>query len=317
MAKLNDAVQNANKSIDNQVKFVDKTEEMFQNLTETNETIKELRNVSEVLRTSTEAYQNSSVKVAELKDVLADMAEKSKNDTEWFKTYVIQQINGIKEVQTSYLADSEVMRKSLSASTEKNIAATDGLQNMQNEVIAAVGNPLQQKLEDMSQRLENNLGKFSDSMLEISDAVARITNPLDKTAVQIQQIIRTAVDEIDKKNKLLAEQGGISEEKLNTLQSLMQPAREVTVDNSAIEEKLSEIAEHLKEIKAKDNNYSADDTNNLLESNKTNKLLAMGIAALLAISIVVQVVMVTKISALQEAQSTVTKVSMIGDMTKR
>lgn len=97
----------------------------------------------------------------------------------------------------------------------------------------------------------------------------------------------------------------------------MQPAREVTVDNSAIEEKLSEIAEHLKEIKAKDNNYSADDTNNLLESNKTNKLLAMGIAALLAISIVVQVVMVTKISALQEAQSTVTKVSMIGDMTKR
>lgn len=154
-------------------------------------------------------------------------------------------------------------------------------------------------------------------MLEISDAVARITNPLDKTAVQIQQIIRTAVDEIDKKNKLLAEQGGISEEKLNTLQSLMQPAREVTVDNSAIEEKLSEIAEHLKEIKAKDNNYSADDTNNLLESNKTNKLLAMGIAALLAISIVVQVVMVTKISALQEAQSTVTKVSMIGDMTKR
>ena len=92
---------------------------------------------------------------------------------------------------------------------------------------------------------------------------------------------------------------------------------EYTVDNSAIEEKLSEIAEHLKEIKAKDNNYSADDTNNLLESNKTNKLLAMGIAALLAISIVVQVVMVTKISALQEAQSTVTKVSMIGDMTKR
>lgn len=317
MAKLNDAVQNANKSIDNQVKFVDKTEEMFQNLTETNETIKELRNVSEVLRTSTEAYQNSSVKVAELKDVLADMAEKSKNDTEWFKTYVIQQINGIKEVQTSYLADSEVMRKSLSASTEKNIAATDGLQNMQNEVIAAVGNPLQQKLEDMSQRLENNLGKFSDSMLEISDAVARITNPLDKTAVQIQQIIRTAVDEIDKKNKLLAEQGGISEEKLNTLQSLMQPAREVTVDNSAIEEKLSEIAEHLKEIKAKDNNYSADDTNNLLESNKTNKMLAIGIAALLVISIVVQVVMVTKISALQEAQSTVTKVSMIGDLSKR
>lgn len=314
MAKLNDAVQNANKSIDNQVKFVDKTEEMFQNLTETNETIKELKNVSEALRTSTEAYQNSAVKVAELKDVLFNFAEQNKNDGEWFKTYIVQQINSIKEVQASCLADTEEIRKALFESTEKNIQATDGLQGMQSNVIAAVGDPLQDKLQAMSDRLEKNLGDFSNSMNAISDAVGRITNPLEKTAQDIQNIIRRAVDEIDKKNKLLAEQGGITEEKL---QNIMQPNMQVTVDNSVVEEKLNNIADYLCEIKDKNNFDWQASPENVVEEKSLNKYLAIGIAALLAVSIVVQIVMVNKLSSLENAQPTVSQVSLLDEIIKR
>lgn len=307
MVKLNNAVQTANESLANHNSFVNKTHEMFGNLVETNETIKELKNISVALRESSENYQAGSEKLAAMKDILNEVSEKLHSDNEWFKTYINSQIASIKNVQDSCLKVNEEVHKCLEASAEKNIQATNGLQNMQNEIINAVGNPLQEQLNDIASKLSGNLEEVTKSVNGVSTAVNRISNPLESSAEQIQQMFRRAVDEIDKKNQLLAKEGGLSEIKIAEFQRVMSN-NSVHVDNTEVEIKLDKIVTCLENLKIQSNNIGE-----MQSGNKLSTYMSMVIAFLLAVSIGVQVLMVNKITALEQTQSSVNNIMLKGE----
>ena len=306
MVKLNNAVQTANESLANHNSFVNKTHEMFGNLVETNETIKELKNVSTVLKESSVSYLAGSEKLAEMKEILTEVSEKLQSDNEWFKTYVNAQITSIKTVQDSCLQVNEEVHKCLELSTEKNIKATNGLQNMQNEILEAVGKPLQEQLDSMAVKLSGDLEGIAHSVNGVSTAVNRISNPLESSAEQIQQMFRRAVDEIDKKNQLLAKEGGLSEAKIAEFKTLMSN-NSVQVDNTAVEAKLDKIVTCLETLKIQSNNGEQRSSNKLLS------YMPAVIAVLLALSIGVQGLIVNKLTILEQTQSEVNNIILKGE----
>ena len=119
-------------------------------------------------------------------------------------------------------------------------------------------------------------------------------------------MFRRAVDEIDKKNQLLAKEGGLSEANIAEFKTLMSN-NSVQVDNTAVEAKLDKIVTCLENLKMQSNNSEQRSSNKLLS------YMPVVIAVLLALSIGIQSLLVNKLTILEQTQSEVNNIILKGE----
>ena len=329
MHRLKDTINNADA-------INDSAKDLLNNLSTTNGTVKALNDMSVALNQSIERFDDGSNKIKELQETIAalsqQLTENDKHYQEWMtntltqttqfqasnKQLLQEQAEEVKQsfeyqnnqlhevVQTLKLYDQHALDNQVELNN-KLIVATDGMQNVvdnlterDERIITTVGKPLNEQLQDMSTQLAVNLK-------QINEQLKKINNPLNTAAVEIQ---KTFGDIVKTQEQMFAAKGGLSKE---DAQKLFASSRGGYANTDKLEETLDEILHCLKANAGiqTDNGQPKSKKDDMLETVKS--VMPIAVAVLLAISIAVQCVMVSRIGELEQAQTRVNQVLLKGD----
>lgn len=329
MHRLKDTINNADA-------INDSAKDLLDNLSATNGTVKALNDMSVALNQSIERFDDGSNKIKELQETIAALSQQltdnNKHYQEWMTNTLMQttqfqasnkqllqeqaaevkqsfeyQNNQLREVvQTLKLYDQHALDNQVELNN-KLIVATDGMQNVvdnlaerDERIITTVGKPLNEQLQDMSTQLAVNLK-------QINEQLKKINNPLNTAAVEIQ---KTFGDIVKTQEQMFAAKGGLSKE---DAQKLFASSRGSYANTDKMEETLEEILHCLKSNAGiqTDNGQLKSKKDDMLETVKS--VMPIAVAVLLAISIAVQCVMVSRIGELEQAQTRVNQVLLKGD----
>lgn len=231
-----------------------------------------------------------------------------------------QIINTLKMYDDNALKSQDELNKKLAESIKNNIqAATDmqgaisELSHRNKDIVAAVGEPLNQQLMVMSDKLAENLAEMTGQLKMLKTSMDRIDSPLQTTAEKIQQMLGNMIKNLE---QVLAAKGGLDSEAIDLLKR--NAAASMPGDNSVVEKKLEDILRCLQDNAANNSGLiqsvpieTVKQEKSLLDTVKEYMPIAVGV--LLAISIVVQCVMVSRIGALEQSQNAVNQVLLKGD----
>lgn len=323
-------------TINNADAINDSAKDLLNNLSATNGTVKALNDMSAALNQSIERFDDGSNKIKELQETIAALSQQltdnNKYYQEWMTNTLTQttqfqasnkqllqeqaeevkqsfeyQNNQLREVvQTLKLYDQHALDNQVELNN-KLIVATDGMQNVvdnlaerDERIITTVGKPLNEQLQDMSDQLAKNLK-------QINDQLKNINNPLNTAAVEIQKMFDNIVKT---QEQMFAAKGGLSKE---DAQKLFAASRGGYANTEKMEETLDEILHCLKANGGiqTDNGQPKSKKDDMLEIVKS--VMPIAVAVLLAISIAVQCVMVSRIGELEQAQTRVNQVLLKGD----
>ena len=329
MHRLKDTINNADA-------INDSAKDLLNNLSATNGTVKALNDMSVALNQSIERFDDGSNKIKELQETIAALSQQltdnNKHYQEWMTNTLTQttqfqvnnkqllqeqaaevkqsfeyQNNQLREVvQTLKLYDQHALDNQVDLN-KKLIVATDGMQNVvdnlterDERIIATVGKPLNEQLQDMSTQLAVNLK-------QINEQLKKINNPLNTATIDIK---KTFGDIVKTQEQMLAAKGGLSKE---DAQKLLEVSRGGYTNTEKMEETLDEILQYLKTNGGITTNTANTEPKETGILDAVKSVMPIAVAVLLAISIVVQCVMVSRIGELEQAQTKVNQVLLKGD----
>lgn len=345
MVQLKETIQNA-EGINNSAN------ELLDNLSMANATVQSINDVSTAITSSVNKFEEGSNKVVALKDSIEALSVKiADNDSkhlEWVNNAIAQTnsfqneskknfleqaaavrenfavqseqlkqiINTLKMYDDNALKSQDELNKKLAESIKNNMQAANEMQvaigelaNRNKEVVAAVGEPLNQQLTTMSDRLSESLKTMTAQLLQLKASMDRIDSPLQTTAGEIQLMFGNMLAKLD---QVLAAKGGLDPEAIELLKR--NAANNTFSDDSKMEQQLEAILKCLEKNTSKDNSFVQQiqpKETGLMATIKDYMPIAVGV--LLAISIVVQCVMVSRIGALEQSQNAVNQVLLKGD----
>lgn len=345
MVQLKETIQNA-EGINNSAN------ELLDNLSMANATVQSINDVSTAISSSVNKFEEGSNKVVALKDSIEALSVKiADNDSkhlEWVNNAIAQTnsfqneskknfleqaaavrenfavqseqlkqiINTLKMYDDNALKSQDELNKKLAESIKNNMQAANEMQvaigelaNRNKEVVTAIGSPLNQQLTTMSDRLSESLKTMTAQLLQLKASMDRIDSPLQTTAGEIQLMFGNMLAKLD---QVLAAKGGLDPEAIELLKR--NAANNTFSDDSKMEQQLEAILKCLEKNTSKDNSFVQQiqpKETGLMATIKDYMPIAVGV--LLAISIVVQCVMVSRIGALEQSQNAVNQVLLKGD----
>lgn len=304
MAKLNDAVRNANETAQSHVQFGNKAQELLKNLDATNKTIDALRNIATVLDNSSNRYEAGSAKLAEMNDTLTGISSKMVAHNEVFNEYVNNQITAIRKLQDSYVANSDAIHKSLVEANKEYRETTGELKTIKEDVVNAVGMPINKELKQISDDLKLALNRVNDNLISVATYIEGFNNPMEESVDLINTLFNNTMREIEN-NTILIQNS--MEDNLKRLKGISIDGGGNNVVNSDLDEKVEQIATCLEEIKKQ--NYKSV----VSEQSGLGKYTTIGIAVLLFISIVIQGFIAYKLTTMEQLPRTVNNVMIKGE----
>ncbi len=296
MAKLNDAVKNANETAQTHVQFGDKAKELLDNLSSTNEAIKALHNIATVLDKSSVRYESGSVKLEDMSETLTGISKELEQNNDLFKTYINNQIAEIRKLQNSYVTTSDAIHKSLADSIKEYRETTSELKTIKEEVVEAVGEPITNKLIDVNNGLE-----------DIAKHIGRFNEPMHESVTDIHNLFTTAVIKIRESNEQLVTT--LSNLAPNGGNGVQVSGLVSNRNNGDSGEVLGKIANCLEEIQKQNKNQKPV----LNEQQDFSTYANIGIAVLLLISIAIQGFIAYKLTTLEQIPPTVNNVVIKGE----
>lgn len=296
MAKLNDAVKNANETAQTHVQFGDKAKELLDNLSSTNEAIKALHNIATVLDKSSVRYESGSVKLEDMSETLTGISKELEQNNDLFKTYINNQIAEIRKLQNSYVTTSDAIHKSLADSIKEYRETTSELKTIKEEVVEAVGEPITNKLIDVNNGLE-----------DIAKHIGRFNEPMHESVTDIHNLFTTAVIKIRESNEQLVTT--LSNLAPNGGNGVQVSGLVSNRNNGDSGEVLGKIANCLEEIQKQNKNQKPV----LNEQQDFSAYANIGIAVLLLISIAIQGFIAYKLTTLEQIPPTVNNVVIKGE----
>ena len=228
-------------------------------------------------------------------------------------------IDTLKIYDDHSLRSQDELQKKLTESIKNNMQTANDMQAVISElssrnkdIVNAVGSPLNQQLTVMSDRLSENLNMMTGQLKLLKASMDRIDSPLQTTAEKIQQMLGNMIKNLE---QVLAAKGGLDSEAIELLKR--NAAASTPNDNSVVEKKLETILRCLQDNVANNGFVQSisieaeKQEKSLMDTVKEYMPIAVGV--LLAISIVVQCVMVSRIGALEQSQNAVNQILLKGD----
>lgn len=345
MVQLKETIQNA-EGINNSAN------ELLDNLSMANATVQSINDVSTAITSSVNKFEEGSNKVVALKDSIEALSVKiADNDSkhlEWVNNAIAQTnsfqneskknfleqaaavrdnfavqsdqlkqiINTLKMYDDNALKSQDELNKKLAESIKNNMQAANEMQvaigelaNRNKEVVVAIGSPLNQQLTTMSDKLSESLKTMTAQLLQLKASMDRIDSPLQSTAGEIQRMFGNMLAKLD---QVLAAKGGLDPEAIELLKR--NAANNVVNDDTKVEQQLEAILKCLEKTASREKPFVQQNQpkeTGLMATLKDYMPIAVGV--LLAISIVVQCVMASRIGALEQSQNAVNQVLLKGD----
>lgn len=338
MAQLNDTIKNAsgiNESANN----------LLSNLDMANATVKALNDVSAALNQSVEKFNDGSDKVSTLKDSIAALSqqieENNKNYQKFMSDAMVQvsnfqndarqhfmeQLNTVRDNFESQNAQLQQVVKTLDLYDKNTFSKHQDLDlklassaNDINSAVATLDDRDKKIVDTVEGALAPQIVKMTEQIKKISEALDRIDSPLTSTAGEIQKMFGNMLTSMESTQADMLQaitKGGLSAEDIEKIMRNKVASSDIP-DNGRMEQKLQEILECLQQNSA--NNAGNNLPSGVLAKDQdegtlgaVKKYMPIAIGVLLAISIVVQCVMVSKIGALEQSQNTVNQVLLKGD----
>ncbi len=305
--------------------------ELESNLSNANSTINALCEVSEALNESVANFNEGSNKVLELKNSITELSAQitSTNQSyqEWLNNAVAQvsrfqtesreslrqQSAAVQEHFDSQNAQLTSVVKSLKLYDEHAFGVQDSLNNKLTESIQSskqAVNDMQGATEQLEKRNAEVVAVISDKLSKdlqaISEQLKHINNPLEQASVEIQKMFcNMNKSNVDTMEAVLKKNGVSQEERRQLLASSRDDE-----DSKALGKKLDAILKCLQQGAGGGSSQSVQD-DSILGMIKSFMPVAVGV--LLAISIIVQCVMVSRIGDLEQSQNAVNQVLLKGD----
>lgn len=345
MVQLKETIQNA-EGINNSAN------ELLDNLSMANATVQSINDVSTAITSSVNKFEEGSNKVVALKDSIEALSVKiADNDSkhlEWVNNAIAQTnsfqneskknfleqaaavrdnfavqseqlkqiINTLKMYDDNALKSQDELNKKLAESIKNNIQAAtdmqvaiDELGNRNKDIVAAVGEPLNQQLTVMADKITENLNVMTNELKQLKTSIDRIDSPLQTTAEGIQRMFVNMLNNMD---QIMSAKSGLDPEAVELLKR--NAANNTFSDDSKMEQQLEAILKCLEKSASREKHIAQQiqpKETGLMATIKEYMPIAVGV--LLAISIVVQCVMVSRIGALEQSQNTVNQVLLKGD----
>lgn len=264
--------------------------------------------------TQANAFQNDSrqnflEQAAAVRDSFAAQNEQLKLIIDTLKIYDDHSLRSQDELQKK-LAES--IKNNMQAANDMQVAINE-LSSRNKDIVNAVGSPLNQQLTVMSDRLSENLNMMTGQLKLLKASMDRIDSPLQTTAEKIQQMLGNMIKNLE---QVLAAKGGLDSEAIELLKR--NAAVSTPNDNSVVEKKLEAILRCLQDNATNNSGFAPSamiraekKEKSLMDMIKEYMPIAVGV--LLAISIVVQCVMVSRIGALEQSQNAVNQILLKGD----
>lgn len=295
---LNKALENS-KEYHEKVKdyFLAEAEALKQNFSEHN------AQISTIINTSSEYHEK-------IKECFLAEAEVLKENFKEQNTQLMTIVDTLKMYDKNSIKGQEALNATLIKAVSENNAAISTLNQIANDldvrdknIISSVGEPLTKQLDEMGQRISGDLHN-------LTKAIDRIDDPLSKTAVDIQRMFKNILGSM---NEIMAAKTGLTKEEIEVLSSkASNSVTDVTVDNSGVENRLEDI---LRCLENQSKYLSKEREPQVIYHNDTSQvdnsqggfihknIVIIAIAALLSVSILVQGLMVIKLSSIQESQN--------------
>lgn len=334
IVKLNETIKNAD-NINADVNTLNN------NLTCANKTLEELSNVSELLNNSSIQFQIGSEKLANFQSSIKELYDQiSINNSEvseflhgavaknieyqqkgigafFEQSKVLQEnfagqnqqisimLKSLKMYEENYCQNQKTIYEGIAKSAEENYraiaemkTAAESITNRNQDIVKAIGAPLQK---NVIEGLANIEGKMVEGLDGISVQLKRIQNPLEDTAGQIEKMFgvylknfRDSANAIVESSKKAIQHSSSQ----NPIDGVINTVVSSDVDMEPVINKLEEIKAALNRPK---DNQKADFFKDI------EKFLPTVIAVLLFLGIVMQIIMVNKISSLEKNQTAVTE----------
>lgn len=262
--------------------------------------------------TQANAFQNDSRKnfleqATAVKDSFAAQNEQLKLIIDTLKIYDDHSLRSQDELQKK-LAES--IKNNMQTANDMQ-AAINELSSRNKDIVNAVGSPLNQQLTVMSDRLTESLNMMTSQLKMLKASMDRIDSPLQTTAEKIQQMLGNMIKNLE---QVLAAKGGLDSEAIELLKR--NAAASTPTDNSVVEKKLEAILRCLQDNAANNGfaqNASIEEKQEKGIMDTVKEYMPIAVGVLLAISIVVQCVMVSRIGALEQSQNAVNQILLKGD----
>lgn len=338
MAQLNDTIKNAsgiNESANN----------LLSNLDMANATVKALNDVSVALNQSVEKFNDGSDKVSVLKDSIASLSqqieENNKNYQKFMSDAIVQVSNFQNDARQQFIEQLKTVRDNFESQNaqlqevvktlalyDENTFRTHQELNLKlassandiNSAAAALDDRDKRIVETVEGALAPQIVNMTEQIKKISEALARIDSPLTSTAEEIQKMFGNMLTSMESTQADMLQaitKGGLSAEDIEKIMRNKAASANIP-DNGRMEQKLQEILECLQQNST--NNIANNLPSSIVVQEKDEgtlgtikKYMPVAIGVLLAISIVVQCVMVSKIGALEQSQNNVNQVLLKGD----
>ncbi|MDO4921883.1 MAG: MotA/TolQ/ExbB proton channel family protein [Phascolarctobacterium sp.] len=337
MAQLNDTIKNASG-------INESANDLLSNLDMANATVKALNDVSAALNQSVEKFNDGSDKVSVLKDSIAALSqqieENNKNYQKFMSDAIVQVSNFQNDARQQFMEQIKAVRDNFElqnaqlqevvrtlAIYDKNAFSKHQdldlkLASSANDINSAVAT-----LDDRDKKiigtvegaLAPQIVKMTEQIKKVSEALDRIDSPLTSTAGEIQKMFGNMLTSMEHTQADMLQaitKGGISAEDIEKMMR-NKVASSNFPDNGGMEQKLQDILECLQQNSVNNAGSNLPIATVTKDDEGTvgvvKKYMPIAIGILLAISIAVQCVMVSKIGALEQSQNNVNQVLLKGD----
>ncbi len=309
----------------------DGVSDLVNNLDNANSTVNALIGVSDALNTSVAKFNEGSNKVLELKNSIAELSAQISSTNEKYQEWLNNAVTQISKFQN----ESRESLRQQSASVQEHFDTQNAQLNsvvqslklydehalsVQENLNAMLTESIQQSNQaasDMSgaagqldKRNEEVVAVISDKLSKdlqgISEQLKHINNPLEQASIEIQKMFKRIIDGNAEKLDMVLKENGVSQAERRQLLATASDAS----DSEVLGKKLDAILRCLQQNGSGTAN-SVQEDGSILDMLKGFMPIAVGV--LLAISIAVQCVMVSRIGDLEQSQNAVNQVLLKGD----
>lgn len=324
MVQLKETINNADK-------INEGVNNLESNLHNANSTINALCEVSDALNQSVTNFNEGSNKVLELKNSIAELSAQitstNQNYQEWLNNAVAQVSKFQTESRESLQQQASAVQEHFDTQNAQLNSVVQSLKLYDDhafKVQAILNSKLMESIQGSKQAVSDMQGateqlekrnaevvavisdKLSKDLQAISEQLKHINNPLEQASMEIQRMFKNINDRnAETMDKVLKENGVSQEERRQLLASANDDS-----ETKALGKKLDAILKCLQQNASGGSNQPAQE-DGILDMLKSIMPIAVGV--LLAISIAVQCVMVSRIGDLEQSQNAVNQVLLKGD----
>ncbi len=324
MVQLKETINNADK-------INEGVNNLESNLHNANSTINALCEVSDALNQSVTNFNEGSNKVLELKNSIAELSAQitstNQNYQEWLNNAVAQVSKFQTESRESLQQQASAVQEHFDTQNAQLNSVVQSLKLYDDHafrVQAILNSKLMESIQGSKQAVSDMQGateqlekrnaevvavisdKLSKDLQAISEQLKHINNPLEQASMEIQRMFKNINDRnAETMDKVLKENGVSQEERRQLLASANDDS-----ETKALGKKLDAILKCLQQNASGGSNQPAQE-DGILDMLKSIMPIAVGV--LLAISIAVQCVMVSRIGDLEQSQNAVNQVLLKGD----